>query len=126
MTTYPRPDLMSLLAIRPRLALLCVPSTHFSPSPHVLRMHEAEQQNADSIGVKPLGSGSDFTVFLQRIGVSCDFPRLNDFISPLAHRLQARTVALVRRCMILFITIIVYLTVKDGRNFSVIQDSTDM
>ena len=29
-----------------------------------------EVTKADSIGVSPLGSGSDYTVFLQRIGVS--------------------------------------------------------
>jgi len=34
-------------------------------------MYEAEQLTADSVGVKPLGSGSDYTVFLQRIGVAC-------------------------------------------------------
>jgi len=30
---------------------------------------EVETQEADNIGVRPLGSGSDFTVFLQRLGV---------------------------------------------------------
>ena len=30
---------------------------------------EIETQEADNIGVKPLGSGSDYTVFLQRLGV---------------------------------------------------------
>ncbi|KAI0346834.1 Zn-dependent exopeptidase [Trametopsis cervina] len=33
-------------------------------------MHDAEAQQADGLGVSPLGSGSDFTVFLQRIGVA--------------------------------------------------------
>lgn len=33
-------------------------------------MHDAELQQADELGVNPLGSGSDFTVFLQRIGVA--------------------------------------------------------
>lgn len=36
----------------------------------VLQMYEAEVQQADSVGVSPLGSGSDYTVFLQRIGVA--------------------------------------------------------
>ena len=35
----------------------------------VLQMYEAGQQQADDLGVRPLGSGSDYTVFLQRIGV---------------------------------------------------------
>ena len=30
---------------------------------------EIETQEADDIGVRPLGSGSDYTVFLQRLGV---------------------------------------------------------
>jgi N-acetylated-alpha-linked acidic dipeptidase len=33
---------------------------------------EAETQDVDSIGVRPLGSGSDYTVFLQRLGVNFD------------------------------------------------------
>lgn len=36
----------------------------------ILEMYEAELQQADGLGVTPLGSGSDYTVFLQRIGVS--------------------------------------------------------
>ncbi|THH30685.1 hypothetical protein EUX98_g3498 [Antrodiella citrinella] len=35
-----------------------------------LKMYEEESQNADELGVSPLGSGSDYTVFLQRIGVA--------------------------------------------------------
>jgi N-acetylated-alpha-linked acidic dipeptidase len=34
-----------------------------------LVMYEEAQSIADSTGVKPLGSGSDYTVFLQYIGV---------------------------------------------------------
>ena len=30
---------------------------------------EVETQAADSLGIRPLGSGSDYTVFLQRLGV---------------------------------------------------------
>ena len=30
---------------------------------------EVETQAADSVGIRPLGSGSDFTVFLQHLGV---------------------------------------------------------
>lgn len=37
--------------------------------PEVLQMHEAEAQSDGALGVRPLGSGSDFTVFLQRLGV---------------------------------------------------------
>lgn len=33
-------------------------------------MYEEELQQADNLGVTPLGSGSDYTVFLQRIGVA--------------------------------------------------------
>lgn len=36
----------------------------------VVKMYEEHIQNADDLGVSPLGSGSDYTVFLQRIGVS--------------------------------------------------------
>ena len=36
----------------------------------VLKMYQEELQAADSLGVGPLGSGSDYTVFLQRIGVA--------------------------------------------------------
>ncbi|EKM59322.1 uncharacterized protein PHACADRAFT_249741 [Phanerochaete carnosa HHB-10118-sp] len=36
----------------------------------VLEMYEAEAQQADDLGVNPLGSGSDYTVFLQHIGVA--------------------------------------------------------
>jgi N-acetylated-alpha-linked acidic dipeptidase len=35
------------------------------------KMDTMEQLLADDVGVSPLGSGSDYTVFLQRIGVSC-------------------------------------------------------
>ena len=37
-----------------------------------LAMHEEAEANAvrDDVGVKPLGSGSDFTVFLQRLGIA--------------------------------------------------------
>jgi N-acetylated-alpha-linked acidic dipeptidase len=36
----------------------------------IQEMHDAEAQQADDLGVTPLGSGSDYTVFLQRIGVA--------------------------------------------------------
>ncbi|KAI0089082.1 Zn-dependent exopeptidase [Irpex rosettiformis] len=36
----------------------------------VQAMYDDELQQADGLGVNPLGSGSDFTVFLQRIGVA--------------------------------------------------------
>jgi N-acetylated-alpha-linked acidic dipeptidase len=35
----------------------------------VVEMYEAKVQQADDLGVSPLGSGSDYTVFLQHIGV---------------------------------------------------------
>lgn len=35
-----------------------------------VRSWEAEMQAGDKLGVRPLGSGSDYTVFLQHIGVS--------------------------------------------------------
>ncbi|TCD69886.1 hypothetical protein EIP91_005963 [Steccherinum ochraceum] len=36
----------------------------------LVQMYEEDLLNADSVGVSPLGSGSDYTVFLQRIGVA--------------------------------------------------------
>lgn len=36
----------------------------------VIAIREMEVAAADSVGVSPLGSGSDYTVFLQRNGVS--------------------------------------------------------
>jgi N-acetylated-alpha-linked acidic dipeptidase len=39
----------------------------------VLMMQEENIQNEDSLGVGVLGSGSDYTVFLQRIGVCISF-----------------------------------------------------
>lgn len=36
----------------------------------ILEMYEAEVQQADKLGVTPLGSGSDYAVFLQHIGVA--------------------------------------------------------
>ena len=38
--------------------------------PQVMAMVEEAAKAVDSIGVGALGSGSDYTVFLQRIGVS--------------------------------------------------------
>ncbi|KAH7911572.1 hypothetical protein BJ138DRAFT_1006369 [Hygrophoropsis aurantiaca] len=38
-------------------------------NPEIAAMHEDELMAADSLGVNPLGSGSDYTVFLQYIGV---------------------------------------------------------
>ncbi|KAH7930723.1 Zn-dependent exopeptidase [Leucogyrophana mollusca] len=38
-------------------------------NPEIVAMHEEELMAADSLGVNPLGSGSDYTVFLQHIGV---------------------------------------------------------
>jgi N-acetylated-alpha-linked acidic dipeptidase len=37
---------------------------------------EVETQAADSLGIRPLGSGSDYTVFLQRLGVQLMLYRL--------------------------------------------------
>ena len=44
----------------------------------VISIHEMQYANADSVGVSPLGSGSDYTVFLQRNGV-CD-PQLCRYV----------------------------------------------
>lgn len=38
-------------------------------SQEVRSIHEMQYTGADSVGVSPLGSGSDYTVFLQRSGV---------------------------------------------------------
>ena len=35
----------------------------------VLQMYDTQLAQADDVGISPLGSGSDYTVFLQRIGV---------------------------------------------------------
>lgn len=40
---------------------------------------EVETQAADSVGIRPLGSGSDYTVFLQRLGVQFMSCRLSDY-----------------------------------------------
>lgn len=37
----------------------------------VISIKKMEYAAADNVGVSPLGSGSDFTVFLQRSGVRC-------------------------------------------------------
>ncbi|PSR93735.1 hypothetical protein PHLCEN_2v4630 [Hermanssonia centrifuga] len=43
---------------------------HGQVNEEVAAMYEAESQQADNLGVTPLGSGSDYTVFLQHIGVA--------------------------------------------------------
>ncbi|KAF8969499.1 hypothetical protein BDZ97DRAFT_248222 [Flammula alnicola] len=40
-----------------------------SISEEVVSIHEMQYANADNVGVSPLGSGSDYTVFLQRNGI---------------------------------------------------------
>ena len=35
----------------------------------IVQMYEEQFKYADALGVTPLGSGSDYTVFLQHIGV---------------------------------------------------------
>lgn len=41
-----------------------------SISDEVISIHEMQYSRVDNVGVAPLGSGSDYTVFLQRSGVS--------------------------------------------------------
>lgn len=94
----------------------------------VAAMHEDELLAADSIGVSPLGSGSDYTIFLQYHGVSqwiakyvfCSLHLTNDT------RCQVLTVDSPQRYTIPCITITPFLTLSTGRNYTVILVSLDM
>ena len=88
-------------------------------------MDVMEQLLADDVGVSPLGSGSDYTVFLQRIGVS-------SFLDPLPPRLAselwesrflARMGPLERRCTIRCTTITQSSTLNVGKSYTETQDS---
>ena len=81
---------------------------------------------ADNIGVSPLGSGSDYTVFLQRNGVG-SMTRSDlivddnmDFCCP---RYPVPTVDSAPPFMIPSIITTPSLTLKDGRNYTAIQAS---
>lgn len=45
------------------------PGGNITINQEVVSIHEMRYGQADSVGVSPLGSGSDYTVFLQRNGV---------------------------------------------------------
>ena len=74
---------------------------------------ERHSTATDSVGVSPLGSGSDYTVFLQRIGV-CG-PPLNLERPLIICRFRVGTKVLARRFTIPCITIILFSTLNDGK-----------
>lgn len=93
----------------------------------VLKMYQEELQAADSLGVGPLGSGSDYTVFLQRIGVS-DRIRSHTCLGLIitSSRWLAPTEVLGRRYTTLSITIIACLTANHGKRDTLIRVSFAM
>ena len=79
---------------------------------------------ADSVGVNPLGSGSDYTVFLQRLGVCLPFikPPLE---TDACHRSRAPTKVSVRLLMTPCTTTTPSTTLSDGKNSMLTLASTD-
>lgn len=95
----------------------------------VVKIYEEEMQAraADDLGVGVLGSGSDYTVFLQRIGVCVE--NIYWSVSRIAYiycRLQARTTAFSRRSRTLSTTTIPFTTHSGGRSCMPTRDSCDM
>jgi hypothetical protein len=84
-------------------------------------MREEETENEDSLGVSALGSGSDYTVFLQRIGVGILLNSNQTKGTDVMRRSQAPRWDLRLRCTILCITIILCTTLRDGRNYTLTQ-----
>lgn len=103
--------------------------------PEVQEMYDLEhgtvlEENAATasagFGVGPLGSGSDYTVFLQRIGVSFMISRLlqtSGLIDYVSQRLPVRTEVLAQLFRILFTIIILSSTRRHGRSDLGILDS---
>lgn len=92
----------------------------------VLEMYDAEQQQADDLGVTPLGSGSDYTVFLQRIGVCLAFLIDHENILIYQFRLRVPMADSAVHPTILLITTILCTTLNGGRSCMVILDSSGM
>jgi len=86
--------------------------------------HNKVMQASDT-GVRPLGSGSDYTAFLQRLGVSCVFPVLIAF-SCWCHRLQAQMKDLEQLQQMPFTTTIQFMIVHDSKRFMRILASIAM
>ena len=89
----------------------------------ILEMYEAELQQADDLGVTPLGSGSDYTVFLQRIGVSLPPAFVNDTVF-IFHRSPAPTAASAAPPTTPRTTITQSTTLSGGRSCTAIRDSS--
>lgn len=91
-----------------------------------IAIREMEIAAADSVGVSPLGSGSDYTVFLQRSGVG-----LQNFLVFGLHRDQpdyitrypAQMADSVPHFTTLFTIIIPFLIPRDGKSYMPTQDS---
>ena len=87
-----------------------------------------EVTKADNIGVSPLGSGSDYTVFLQRIGVG-SMIKSDLIIDNMVFRCPRYPVAKPDSAppfMILSIITILSLILKDGKNYTAIKASSAM
>lgn len=92
----------------------------------ILEMYEAEMQQADDLGVTPLGSGSDYTVFLQRIGVRFSCAIDHSKVLMKGFRLPVPMVVSVVPRTIRLTTTIPYMIPSDGKNYMVILDSSVM
>lgn len=89
--------------------------------------HVEEQFETLSEGVRPLGSGSDYTVFLQRLGVSFSHLILCTCSALMVeHRLPVLTLGLAQLCKTRCITTTPSLTPNASKSFTPIQDSTAM
>lgn len=83
-----------------------------------------KKRRALATGILPLGSGSDFTVFLQRLGVRLLF--LSSYKALSLNRLQALMKALHSHLPMQSTTTIPFTTLRDGRKSMAIQVSTVM
>ena len=85
-----------------------------------------ELTKADNIGVSPLGSGSDYTVFLQRIGVGSLIKSdlIVDKIVFCCSRYPVAKPDSAPPFMILSIITTPSLILKDGKNYTAIQASS--
>lgn len=84
-----------------------------------------ELSAVDGVGISPLGSGSDYTVFLQRIGV-CSFLLLSLSLSLTRRRYQVRTEDSAQLSTTQCTITIPYLILSDGKNCTVTQGSIVM
>jgi hypothetical protein len=83
-----------------------------------------KRRRALDTGILPLGSGSDFTVFLQRLGVGLLF--LSSYRALFLNRLQALMKASHSHLLMQSTTTIPFTTLRDGRKSMPIQGSTVM